>query len=104
MDISSYAVGRDYVGIDLPTTVELSSAITRQCVNITILEDDNVENDELFSVNIATSDPAVIDISFTNVTILEDDDSMYDVHACNQKHILCCFRVYYHGNQRFACQ
>ena len=96
------AVGQDYVGIDLPTTVELSPAISRQCVNITILDDDIVENDELFSVHIATSDPAVIDISITNVTILEDDDSTYACMMSNRlTHLL--FRlglvVIYNTNQ-----
>ncbi len=49
---------------------------SQMCINVTILEDVNVEDDELFKLNLSSDDQAVLFSQNTaEVTITEDDDS-----------------------------
>ena len=49
--------------------------MSQVCVNISILEDANVENDETFTITLTTSDQAVlIGKDTAEITIVEDDD------------------------------
>ncbi len=52
------------------------------CVNMTILDDEIVENNETFILNLTSSDPAVLigNTGSSKVTILEDDDSTFLSH------------------------
>ncbi len=48
------------------------------CVNLTILEDEIVENNETFILTLTSAEQAIlIGNRSTEVTILEDDDSMF---------------------------
>ncbi len=77
---SFFLVGRDY---ELATTsVIFSSGVFQVCVNLTILDDEIVENNETFILTLTSSDPAVLtgNTGSTEVTILEDDDSTFLSH------------------------
>ncbi len=70
-------VSRDYEAVN--ETVSFSPGVFQVCVNLTILDDEIVENNETFILNLTLSDPAVLigNNGSTEVTILEDDDSAF---------------------------
>ena len=65
----------DYIPIDQP--LEFSTAPAQMCVEITITPDAVVETDETFSVSLSSSDPAVVIVTNTTVTIVDDNDSKF---------------------------
>ncbi len=68
------SAGEDYEELNL--AVVFSPGVYQVCVNVSILEDDNVENDETFSIKLTSSDQAVVtDVDNAMVTIVEDNDS-----------------------------
>ena len=68
----------DYVSLDnFPLSYEAGSPLnSERCVNITILDDDVVEDDESLQVSLSTIDPVLLTpISLAEVIILTDNDS-----------------------------
>ena len=60
-----------------------SDSITRQCVNITILQDGIVESVETLSVNLLSFSPIVtLDVSTAIITIFDSDSKIvFEVHS-----------------------
>ncbi len=58
------------------TTLSFGPDDSQMCINVFILEDVNVEDDEVFKLNLTSDDQAVLFSQITTeVTITEDDDS-----------------------------
>ena len=68
------AAGVDYVEVSNNLTFGPSSP-TEQCVSITLLDDDYLEENETFSVSASTADSAVDIVSGTTVVTIVDNDS-----------------------------
>ena len=68
-------VGTDYV--DQSVTLTFTPQMTRQCFNVSIINDDNYELAEAFFVNITTAEDFV-DLSpmFTVMTIIDDEGNL----------------------------
>ena len=65
--------GSDYVGITV--VLQFSDSITRQCVNITLFQEGDLEPLETFTVNLTNSNPLVTLGVSTAVVIIRDSDS-----------------------------
>ena len=50
--------------------------MSQQCINVSITDDAELENDEVFFINISTSDPAVSLSSSSAVVIISDNDGV----------------------------
>ena len=62
-------------------SVPFGPGVFQVCVNVSILEDETVENDEDFTLNLTSDDSVVlIGTGSAAVTILEDNDSMFCTH------------------------
>ena len=70
-----FSVDNDFIGQDLILTYAANDLPSqRECANITILEDEMVESDEMFLVQIDSSDSSVmLDRSTAPVTIVDND-------------------------------
>lgn len=56
------------------TSLRFSSSVSQQCINVSITDDAELENDEVFSVNVSTSDTAVsLNPASAMVTISDND-------------------------------
>ena len=68
--------GDDFVGVS-PTNIELTPSNINMliCVNITIIDDDIVEDEETFSCVLSSNDSAVVFSPNTSVVTIIDDDS-----------------------------
>ena len=51
-----------------------SQAGSTACANISIINDDILEDDESFTVTLSSSDPVNFDVSMSTCTIIEDAD------------------------------
>lgn len=70
--------GSDYVGLNI--SLPFSDTLTRQCVNITILQEGDVELEETFSVNLNNFSPFVaLTTPTAMVTIVDSDCEMISV-------------------------
>ena len=67
------AAGDDYMAVSDSLTFGPSSP-TKQCVSITLLDDDYLEENETFSVSASTADSAVDIVSDTTVVTIVDND------------------------------
>ena len=66
---------------DLTISLPFSDTITRQCVNITILQNGIVEPEEIFTVNLVNFSPIVaLDVS-TAVVFITESDSEFLLHG-----------------------
>ncbi len=59
----------------LSTGLNFSSSTDVSCANITIFDDQTLENDETFTVQLSSSDPNVIITIPQSVVIILNDDS-----------------------------
>ena len=67
--------GSDYA--DIVIGLPFSDSITRQCVNITILQDGIVESVEMLSVNILSFSPIVtLNVSTAPIIIVDSDSEI----------------------------
>ena len=67
------AAGEDYITVSDSLTFGPLSP-TEQCVSITLLDDDYLEENETFSVSASTADSAVDIVSGTTVVTIVDND------------------------------
>lgn len=58
------------------TSLRFSSSVSQQCINVSITDDAELENDEMFSVNISTSDTAVSLNPASALVTISDNDGM----------------------------
>ena len=66
--------GSDYVGMTLDLVFNISSNVTVQCMNVTIINSPIVEEDETFTVSLTTlSSVVALGNKVMSVTITEDD-------------------------------
>ena len=76
-----------------PTPMELTivAGEDQQCTSISISDDPILENDELFSVQLNTTDQAVtLHPSSANITIGDDDgEAFYSWHFKTSRNALC---------------
>ena len=67
-----FSGGSDY--IENNAQLIFSPGMTRQCFNVSIINDESFENVEEFFVNLTTTDPLVLlSPVFTTVAIMDDD-------------------------------
>jgi len=68
--------GADFIGVlSTETFIPGSMDGDMKCVDITILDDDALEGDQIFTVTLTTSDPAVLLVNDElTVTIRDDAD------------------------------
>ena len=60
--------------VNAPLSFDIGAAIgNTSCVDIDIFDDEIVEDDEIFSVSLNSSDPVNILVSSANVTIFDND-------------------------------
>ena len=81
-----FSVENDYDMLSIVLTFSSGQTVGGvQTTNVTILDDSNVENDEVFTISINSMDPGVmLGISTAWVTIIEDStDSMLSSSADN---------------------
>ncbi len=72
---SSYTAGADYTAVNSDLT--FSEAVSRVCRNVSTEEDDILEGDEEFLLDLTTSDPdVVVSVSEATVTITDDDGTL----------------------------
>ena len=72
--ISGIGPESDYDSTSVALTFD--EAISRQCVDIPIIDDDDIEIDERFTVSLETNDPNTTLDPRTGVVIIENDDGM----------------------------
>ena len=93
MSIFILTVPGDYAQ-PIPADLTFPQGTTLQCTNISISDDAIVENDELFSVQLTSTDPAVIlspSARSATVTIGDDDSKSFSlcVSVPSQVNALC---------------
>ena len=72
------AAGIDYTAVNIDLV--FSESMNKSCVNVSTDEDDILEEDEQFLLDLTTTDPSVeLNPDVTTVTI-EDDDRMFYLH------------------------
>lgn len=64
----------DYVGITDPAVLIFSEDIQLQCVNISIIPDEIVERNELFTVTLESADTVTFSQSSAVVVIVDSDE------------------------------
>ena len=73
----------DYGSVD--TTLPFDACDTRSCVNVSITNDDTLENTESFFVNLnlnGLESRIMLDPTRGEIEILDDDDSMIIPYTC----------------------
>ena len=66
--------GRDFLVLDQDLTITAASNGSRECFNITIIDDSTIEDAEFFRVSlITTSDDVIVTNSFATVWITDND-------------------------------
>ena len=76
------SIGEDYEAVSMsPLNFEPNSPLASvRCVNITINDDDVIEPDQTFSVELSTTDPVFLEpISMATVVIETDNDSKFNI-------------------------
>lgn len=66
--------GSDYGALSTSLTFEPTNSLGPLCVNISIVDDTAVEDDELFIVQLDTSDSAIIIAPNTSSVVILNDD------------------------------
>ena len=93
---SSYYLGNsDYQPVTQALTFQQTQQL--QCVNITILDDQILENAEYFFVNLTTDDLGIVFNTSSAVVTIGNDDGM---HFLYWKYFLYCYNIivnYHHS-------
>ena len=92
--------GVDFAPVPSSTELRFSSESQRLCVDITPVNDDSVESDELFTAVLSTNQERVtFTASLAVITILDDEGMCYLLLFHMSSHLLCdCIHLY-----RFLC-
>ena len=67
--------------IDPSTTLTFSSEMRSQCVDVTIMDDDVVEDDESFDISITSPSSGIINPAKYSAVFIISDDGMYGMSS-----------------------